>query len=710
MSEVEAPPRAAPTARPADSAAARHADGPEPVIRTRRLTKKYGTLTAVDKLDLEVYPGEIFGLLGQNGAGKTTTILMLLGLSEPTSGEASVMGLDPAWEPREVKRRVGYLPDAVGFYGGLSGRENLRYTAQLNGLGRRETETAIDGVLVNVGLTDRANDPVETYSRGMRQRLGIADALVKSPDLLILDEPTTSIDPLGVVEILDLLRKLVDERGLAIMLSSHLLTQVQSVCDRIGIFASGRLVGQGTVAELAAQFGDGTAVIEVELELPTPADVERAATVLRALPLVESVEAPGRRQPRVADPCPAGRCRGPRPPGGPGGRRGSRPAADGLAPRGAIARRHLSSGARAAGAAAEDRRQAPIVGTEASMSATVVPAQEPVPTQPPERPVLRVPHAGWRVIAAKEFSDHLLSVRFLVLLIMLGLAAAIPLYFAADQIKGAAPQVAGAQAVFLFLFTVGSPDISILRVDVFVGLVAPLLGLAFAFDAVNGERSEGTLPRLLAQPIYRDDVINGKFAAGMAAIGLVLVAVVALIAAFGIIRLGIVPHDQDIVRLIAWLAATFLYVALWLAFGLLLSVVIRRAATAAVVGFGVWLLIAVFGGLFTTIINGLFAPSADATLDQQIGSIQIQQFIGRLLPSTLYSDISTVILDPRTVRISAPASVGEAQQGAQQIQGVVLSIDQSLLLVWPQIVALVALTVVCFGLAYVAFMRQEVRA
>ena len=147
MSEVEAPPRAVPTASPADAAAVRHADGPEPVIRTRRLTKKYGTLTAVDKLDLEVYPGEIFGLLGQNGAGKTTTILMLLGLSEPTSGEASVMGLDPAWEPREVKRRVGYLPDAVGFYGGLSGRENLRYTAQLNGLGRRETETAIDEVL-----------------------------------------------------------------------------------------------------------------------------------------------------------------------------------------------------------------------------------------------------------------------------------------------------------------------------------------------------------------------------------------------------------------------------------------------------------------------------------------------------------------------------------------------------------------------------------
>lgn len=292
MSEVQAAPRPLPAGSSAAVVRPTEAERPEPVIRTRRLTKRYGTLTAVDKLDLEVYPGEIFGLLGQNGAGKTTTILMLLGLSEPTDGEALVMGLDPAWEPREVKRRVGYLPDAVGFYGGLTGRQNLRYTARLNGLGRTEAEAAIVEVLDQVGLTDRADDPVETYSRGMRQRLGIADALVKSPDLLILDEPTTSIDPIGVVEILDLLRKLVNERGLSIMLSSHLLTQVQSVCDRIGIFAAGRLVGVGTVDELAAQFGDGTAVIEVGLELPTPADVERAGFTLDGLASVESVEPP----------------------------------------------------------------------------------------------------------------------------------------------------------------------------------------------------------------------------------------------------------------------------------------------------------------------------------------------------------------------------------------------------------------------------------
>ena len=277
-------------AKPAVRRTATGAD--EPVIRTRRLTKRYGTLTAVDNLDLEVHRGEIFGLLGQNGAGKTTTILMLLGLTEPTSGEARVMGLDPEREPRQVKRRVGYLPDAVGFYGGLTGRQNLRYTANLNGLRRAAAESAMDDVLEQVGLSDRADDRVETYSRGMRQRLGIADALVKTPDLLILDEPTTAIDPIGVVEILDLLRKLVDERGLAIMLSSHLLTQVQSVCDRIGIFASGRLVGQGTVDELATAFGDGTATIEVGLELPSPADVGRADTVLHSLSGVTSVTPP----------------------------------------------------------------------------------------------------------------------------------------------------------------------------------------------------------------------------------------------------------------------------------------------------------------------------------------------------------------------------------------------------------------------------------
>jgi ABC-2 type transport system ATP-binding protein len=227
-----------------------------PLVEASHLTKRYGEFVAVDDLTFRVGSGEIYGLLGPNGAGKTTTILMLLGLSEPSGGEARVIGLDPAREPLEVKRRVGYLPDSVGFYGRLSGRENLDYTARLNGLTPGESEARINELLEQVRLTDAADKPADTYSRGMLQRLGVADALVKDPQILILDEPTTSIDPAGVAELLDLIRSLVHDRGLAVLLSSHLLSQVEQLCDRVGIFSRGRLVAEGRVLELAEGAGD----------------------------------------------------------------------------------------------------------------------------------------------------------------------------------------------------------------------------------------------------------------------------------------------------------------------------------------------------------------------------------------------------------------------------------------------------------------------
>ena len=264
-------------------------------ILTRALTKRYGDLVAVDALDLEIQPGEIFGLLGQNGAGKTTTILMLLGLTEPTAGRARVVGLDPARNPLEVKRRVGYLPDSVGFYGNLTGRQNLRYTARLNGLPTADADLRIDEVLEQVNMADRADSKTEEYSRGMLQRLGIADALVKSPDVLILDEPTAAIDPIGVVEILDLLRQLADEQEITILLSSHLLSQVQSTCDRVGIFAAGRLIGIGTVDELSHRFGETAARIEVTLDgVRDDAAREHAQSTLKGVPGVSRVLTPER--------------------------------------------------------------------------------------------------------------------------------------------------------------------------------------------------------------------------------------------------------------------------------------------------------------------------------------------------------------------------------------------------------------------------------
>ena len=269
--------------------APRERSDPDVVIHVRGLTKRYGSRTAVDHLNLDIRRGEIFGLLGPNGAGKTTTVLMLLGLTEPSEGDVLVAGYDPRRQSLQVKRRVGYMPDSVGFYGALSGRENLRYTARLNGIPGRMAEDRISDVLSQVGLADRANDRAETYSRGMRQRLGIADALVKDPEVLILDEPTSAIDPIGVVDMLDLIRGLARDRGIAILLASHLLDQVQSVCHRVAIFDRGRVIGLGTVAKLAVEFGEPPDRLDVALHADPAVDA-RAATLLGAVPGVRAVQ------------------------------------------------------------------------------------------------------------------------------------------------------------------------------------------------------------------------------------------------------------------------------------------------------------------------------------------------------------------------------------------------------------------------------------
>lgn len=262
---------------------------PAPVIETRGLSKRYGETVAVDHLDLAVHAGEVFGMLGPNGSGKTTTILMLLGLTEPTAGEARVLGHDPVREPLEVKRRVGYMPDSVGFYDELTGRENLRYTARLNGLPRAEGEARIAEVLERMGITDVADRPVATYSRGMRQRLGLADVLLKRPQVAILDEPTIGLDPEAALEFLGLIRGLRAD-GITILLSSHLLHQVQAVCDRVGLFHRGRMVLEGRVEELSARVLGGAYRVRLAADGP---DLEG---VLAQVPGVVRVrrEGPGR--------------------------------------------------------------------------------------------------------------------------------------------------------------------------------------------------------------------------------------------------------------------------------------------------------------------------------------------------------------------------------------------------------------------------------
>jgi ABC-2 type transport system ATP-binding protein len=220
------------------------------VIEARRLLKLYGTQRAVDAIDLDIRRGEIFGLLGPNGAGKTTTILMMLGLTEISGGSVEVLGFDPVRQPLEVKRRVGYLPDSVGFYDHLTARENLTYTARLLAIPRSQIGQRIMEAMESVQLADMVDKRVATYSRGMRQRLGIAEIVMKKAEIAILDEPTSGLDPHATFELLEMIRGL-KRMGVAVLLSSHLLDRVQSVCDRVALFNKGRIALMGTVVELA---------------------------------------------------------------------------------------------------------------------------------------------------------------------------------------------------------------------------------------------------------------------------------------------------------------------------------------------------------------------------------------------------------------------------------------------------------------------------
>jgi len=254
------------------------------VIETRGLTKRYGKVVAVDGLELSIEAGEVYGLLGPNGSGKTTTILMLLGLTEPSAGTVRVLGLDPAREPLSLKRQVGYLPDSVGFYGEMTAWENLAYIARLNGLPRALAQQRMERVLERMGLAEVAQRPVSTFSRGMRQRLGLAEVLLKEPKVVILDEPTLGLDPEAAQEFLKMIQGLKNE-GITVLLSSHLLHQVQAICDRVGLFHQGKLVLEGRVEELAQRVLGSAYRIRLEA---TP--LEGLAERLRALPGVSQVQ------------------------------------------------------------------------------------------------------------------------------------------------------------------------------------------------------------------------------------------------------------------------------------------------------------------------------------------------------------------------------------------------------------------------------------
>ena len=228
------------------------------VIQTLELTKEYGHQRAVNDLSFTVKEGEVFGFLGPNGAGKTTTLLMLLGLSQPSRGSAKVCGFDPMRKAREVKRLVGYLPENVGFYGDLDAVQSLEYVASLNGFERDRASGKIDELLELVGLKKEAYKKVGAFSRGMKQRLGVAEVLIKDPKVLFLDEPTLGLDPDGAFRLIELIHSLNEDRKMTVLLSSHNLSQVQKISHRVGIMINGEMVAEGSIGSLAqAKFGVG---------------------------------------------------------------------------------------------------------------------------------------------------------------------------------------------------------------------------------------------------------------------------------------------------------------------------------------------------------------------------------------------------------------------------------------------------------------------
>ncbi len=237
-----------------------------PLIIAKNLTKQYNGKAAVNNLNLTINKGEIFGLLGPNGAGKSTFILMLLGLTEPTSGQITVAGFNSTKEPIRVKRITGYLPERLGFYEDLTARQNLKYTAELNGIPEREIENKIQEVLEIVGLDNVKNNLVSTFSKGMKKRLGIADVLIKDPQLAILDEPTEGLDIKIANQILDNIKILNKEKNITFLISSHQLNLIQKICSRIGIMSKGKLIGEVKIDLLSrGLFGEGRYIIEIEV-------------------------------------------------------------------------------------------------------------------------------------------------------------------------------------------------------------------------------------------------------------------------------------------------------------------------------------------------------------------------------------------------------------------------------------------------------------
>lgn len=308
---------------------------------------------------------------------------------------------------------------------------------------------------------------------------------------------------------------------------------------------------------------------------------------------------------------------------------------------------------------------------------------------------------GLGALFRKEFADHLKSRRFLILLILIGSTGIASLYGAISAL----PDVSGSSYLFLNLYTASGNSIP--SCMSFIALLGPIIGLALGFDAVNSERSSGTLNRLLSQPIYRDSIIIGKFLAGAALIAVIIYSMGTALGAFGVLAAGIRPTGEEVWRILIFLTFTVIYISFWLALSILFSVFCRHAATSALAAISLWLFFSIFMSLVATIIANAAYPIGDDyhMLVNSLPNYTLQQGLNRISPYYLYSEAVSTIMNP-TVR---SVNVVTVDQLVGAVSGY-LSLGQSLLLVWPHLVGLAALMLVAFAGSYIGFMRQEVRS
>lgn len=307
------------------------------------------------------------------------------------------------------------------------------------------------------------------------------------------------------------------------------------------------------------------------------------------------------------------------------------------------------------------------------------------------------------VLYRKELIDHIRSKRFVIILFLVAVTGIASIYSAGYGIHSA---VKGDESDFVFLRLFTSSGGSLPSFVSFMSFLGPLVGLSLGFDAMNAERARGTLSRLLAQPIHRDTVINGKFLAGVSVIALMIISLGFAVGGLGIIMIGIPPTFEELTRILVYLIYTILYMSLWFAISLMFSLLFRQAATSALGGIALWLFLTIFIGILAGLVaDGLFPINDRATVDTILHNQQTRLYISRISPSQLYDEVTVTILNPG-VRTVSPILMDQLH-GA--IPGV-MSLGQSILLVWPHLVALIAITMACFVISYIHFMRQEIRA